>query len=161
MEPIHIGQGVSHFAVSNSFRPHRLQPTRLFFPWDSPGKNTEVGCHFLLQGNLGLLHCRQILYFLSHQGSPKVTTLGSSSQKVFGALGDEWGSMKSSSAQCIPVLLKLESAWSCLKILFKYTVWFRWSEQDPAFSIFNLLPGDANAAGPRITFWAGTYSCCL
>ena len=30
-------------------RPHRQQPTRLFFPWDSPGKNTGVGCHFLLQ----------------------------------------------------------------------------------------------------------------
>ena len=42
---------------------------------DSPGKNTEVGCHFLLQGifltqgsNPGLLHCRQTLYPLSHQG---------------------------------------------------------------------------------------------
>ena len=41
-----------------------------------PGKNTGMGCHFLLQGiiptqgsNLGLLHCRQILYCLSHQGS--------------------------------------------------------------------------------------------
>ena len=30
-------------------RPHRWQPTRLPIPWDSPGKNTEVGCHFLLQ----------------------------------------------------------------------------------------------------------------
>ena len=30
-------------------RPHRLQPTRLPRPWDSPGKNTGVGCHFLLQ----------------------------------------------------------------------------------------------------------------
>ena len=30
-------------------RPHRRQPTRLPRPWDSPGKNTEVGCHFLLQ----------------------------------------------------------------------------------------------------------------
>ena len=30
-------------------RPHRLQPTRLLRPWDSPGKNTGVGCHFLLQ----------------------------------------------------------------------------------------------------------------
>ena len=44
---------------------------------DSPGKNTGVGCHALLQGifptqgsNPGLLHCRQILYHLSHQGSP-------------------------------------------------------------------------------------------
>ena len=30
-------------------RPHRLHPTRLLHPWDSPGKNTGVGCHFLLQ----------------------------------------------------------------------------------------------------------------
>ena len=30
-------------------RPHRRQPTRLCHPWDSPGKNTGVGCHFLLQ----------------------------------------------------------------------------------------------------------------
>ena len=35
--------------VSNSVRPHRWQPTRLYHPWDSPGKNTGVGCHFLLQ----------------------------------------------------------------------------------------------------------------
>ena len=45
--------------------------------WDSPGRNTGVGCHSLLQGifptqwwNLGLPYCRQILYRLSHQGSP-------------------------------------------------------------------------------------------
>ena len=49
---------------------------QLLCPWDSPGKNTGVGCHFLLQGivltqgsNVGLLHCRQSLdYLLSHQG---------------------------------------------------------------------------------------------
>ena len=35
--------------VSNSVRTHRGQPTRLLLPWDSPGKNTGVGCHFLLQ----------------------------------------------------------------------------------------------------------------
>src|SRR5574341_1134982 len=35
--------------VSDSVRPHRWQPTRLPRPWDSPGKNTGVGCHFLLQ----------------------------------------------------------------------------------------------------------------
>ena len=51
-------------------------------PWDFPGKNTGAGCHFLLQGifptqrsNLGLLHCRQILYYLSHQGSPRACCL--------------------------------------------------------------------------------------
>ena len=47
-------------------------------PLDSPGKNTGVGCHFLLQGifltqesNPGLLHCRQSLYQLSYKGSPR------------------------------------------------------------------------------------------
>ena len=57
--------------------PHGLQPARLPCPWDSPSKSTGVGCHFLIQGifptqgsNLGLLYCRQILYCLSHQGSP-------------------------------------------------------------------------------------------
>ena len=35
--------------VSGSVRPHGQKPTRLPFPWDSPGKNTGVGCHFLLQ----------------------------------------------------------------------------------------------------------------
>ena len=35
--------------VSDSVRPHRRQPTMLPCPWDSPGKNTGVGCHFLLQ----------------------------------------------------------------------------------------------------------------
>ena len=35
--------------VSDSVRPQRQQPIRLHRPWDSPGKNTGVGCHFLLQ----------------------------------------------------------------------------------------------------------------
>ena len=35
--------------MSNSVRPHRWQPTRLPHPWDSPVKNSGVGCHFLLQ----------------------------------------------------------------------------------------------------------------
>ena len=35
--------------VSDSVRLHRRQPTKLLRPWDSPGKNTGVGCHFLLQ----------------------------------------------------------------------------------------------------------------
>ena len=35
--------------MSDSVRPHRLQPTKIPCPWDSPGKNTGLGCHFLLQ----------------------------------------------------------------------------------------------------------------
>ena len=40
---------LSHFSRVRFVRPHRQQPTRLHRPWDSPGKNTRVGCHFLLQ----------------------------------------------------------------------------------------------------------------
>ena len=36
--------------VSNSLQPHGLSPARLLCPWNFPGKNTSVGCHFLLQG---------------------------------------------------------------------------------------------------------------
>ena len=39
----------SHSAVPDSLQPHGLAPTRLLCPWDSPGKNTGVGCHSLLQ----------------------------------------------------------------------------------------------------------------
>ena len=56
----------------------RTVACQLLCLWDSPGKNAGVGCHFLLQGifltqgsNLGLLHCRQILYQLSYEGSPR------------------------------------------------------------------------------------------
>ena len=56
---------------------HPTEPSRLFCPWNSPGKNTGVGCHSLLQGifltqgsNLVLSYCRQILYHLSYQWSP-------------------------------------------------------------------------------------------
>ena len=63
--------------LSDSLHPLNLYPARLLCPWDSPVKNPGVGCHFLLQGifpiqrsNLHLLHCRRILYILSHQESP-------------------------------------------------------------------------------------------
>ena len=37
-----------HSVISNSLRPHGLWPTRILCPWNSPGKKTGVGCHFLL-----------------------------------------------------------------------------------------------------------------
>ena len=69
---------LSHSVTSSSLWPHGLQPTRLLCPWDSPAKNTGVGCHALVPGisttqesNPGLPHCRWILYCLSHQESPE------------------------------------------------------------------------------------------
>ena len=59
-----------------TLQPHGLYPTWLLCLWDSPGKNTGEDSHALLQGifgakelNLGVLHCRQILYHIIHQGS--------------------------------------------------------------------------------------------
>ena len=56
-----------------------LWPRGLYSSWNSPGQNTGVGSHSLLQGifpnkgsNPGLPHCRQILYQLSHRGSPRI-----------------------------------------------------------------------------------------
>ena len=73
----HLDTCVSHSVMSNSLQQHGLKPARLLCPQNSPGKNTGVDCHSLLKGifptqrsNPGLLHCRQILYQLSHQGSP-------------------------------------------------------------------------------------------
>jgi len=64
----------SHSVMSDSLQPHAL-----YSLWNSPGQNTGVGSLSLLQGifpiqgsNLGLLHCRQILYQLSHKGSPRI-----------------------------------------------------------------------------------------
>ena len=61
--------------ASDSVQPYGLQSSRFLCPWDSPGKNIGVDHHALLQGifltqglNLGLLHCKQIRYHLSHQG---------------------------------------------------------------------------------------------
>ena len=64
----------SHSVMSCSLWPNGLLPTRLLCPWSSPGRNTEVGSHSLLQGifptqglNLCLLHCRWSFYCLSHR----------------------------------------------------------------------------------------------
>ena len=67
-----IGESCS--VVPDSLRPHGI-----FSPWNSPGQNTGVGSLSLLQGifpprglNPGLPHCRQIIYQLSHKGSPRI-----------------------------------------------------------------------------------------
>ena len=79
--------------MSNSVRPHRLQPTRLPHPWDSPGKNTGVDCHFLLQ-------CRKVKSESEvAQSCPTLSDpmhcslLGSSIHGIFQARVLEWGAI--------------------------------------------------------------------
>ena len=69
----------SFMKVSRSVVSDSLQPHELYCPWNSPGQNTGVGNLSLLQGifptqgsNPGLLYYRQILYQLSHKGSPRI-----------------------------------------------------------------------------------------
>ena len=73
-QQIHESESESCSIASSSFRPNGL-----YSPWNSPGQNTGVGSLFLLQGifpmqelNPGLLCCKQILYQLSHKGSPRI-----------------------------------------------------------------------------------------
>ena len=69
---------VSYSVMSNPLQPHRLGPSTLLCPWNShqeywSGLPFPSPGDFQTQGsNLGLLYCRQILYHLSHQGSPKI-----------------------------------------------------------------------------------------
>ena len=67
----------SHSVMFDFLQPHVLSPARLLWPWYFSGKNIRVGCHALHQGifltqglNPYLSLYRQILYYLSHQGSP-------------------------------------------------------------------------------------------
>ena len=78
--------------MSDSVRPHRRQPTRLCRPWDSPGKNTGVGCHFLLQ-------CMRVKRDEVTQSCPTLcdpmdcSPPGSSIHGIFWARVLEWGAI--------------------------------------------------------------------
>ena len=72
--------------MSDSVQPHRRQPTRLPRPWDSPGKNTGVGCHFLLQCMKGISESEVA------QSCPTLTDpMDYSLQWIFQARVLEWG----------------------------------------------------------------------
>ena len=102
--------------MSDSLQPHG--PTALLRPWDFPGKNTGVGCHFLLQrifptqgSNLGLPHCRLMLYLLGHQRNSSsfatslcdlewITSPAKSSVLVCVRVGKELPDMRQNERKC-------------------------------------------------------------
>ena len=74
-------------------RPHRWQPTRLPRPWDSPGKNTGVGCHFLLQC-MKVKSEREVTQLCPTLSDPVDCSLpGSSVHGIFQARVLEWGAI--------------------------------------------------------------------
>ena len=72
-------------------RPHRRQPTRLPHPWDSPGKNTGVGCHFLLQCMKVKSESEVAQSFLTLCDPMDCSPPGSSILGIFQARALEWG----------------------------------------------------------------------
>ena len=78
-------------AMSDSVWPHRRQPTRLPHPWDSPGKNTGVGCHFLLQC-MKVKSESEVTQSCPTLSDPMDCNLpGSSIHRIFQARVLEWG----------------------------------------------------------------------
>ena len=79
--------------VSNSVQPHGQQPTSLPCPWDSPGKNTGVGCHFLLQW-MKVKSESEVTQSCATLSDPMDCSLpGSSVHGVFQARVLEWGAI--------------------------------------------------------------------
>ena len=86
--------------MSDSVQPHRRQPTRLPHPWDSPGKNTGVDCHFLLQC-MKVKSESEVTQSCPTLSDPMDCSLpGSSIYRIFQARVLEWGAI-AFSARCI------------------------------------------------------------
>ena len=79
--------------VSDSVRPQRRQPTRLPCPWDSPGKNTGVACHFLLQYMKGKRESEVAQSCLTPSDPMDYSLPGSSIHGIFQARALEWGAI--------------------------------------------------------------------
>ena len=97
--------------MSDSVRPHRRQPTRLPCPWDSPGKNTGVGCHCLLQ-------CMKVKSEGEvTQSCPTLhdpmdySLLGSSVHRIFQARVLEWGAIAFSVIGSYISIIALKVSW--------------------------------------------------
>ena len=79
--------------MSDSVRPNRRQPTRLPRPWDSPGKNTGVGCHFLLQCRKVKSESEVAQSRLTLSDPMDCSPPGSSVHGIFQARALEWGAI--------------------------------------------------------------------
>ena len=108
--------------MSNSVGPHRRQPTRLPRPWDSPGKNTGVGCHFLLQ-------CMKVK---SERDPIDGSLPGSSAHGIFQARVLEWAAIAfSKSYTAAAAAIKLLQSCPSLCDPMDYSL--------PGFSIHGIL----------------------
>ena len=97
--------------MSDSVRPHRWQPTRLCHPWDSPGKITGVGCHFLLQC-MKVKSESEVAQYCPALSDPMDCSLpGSSFHGIFQAGVLEWVAVAFS--YCIVQRMLKKGTWEC------------------------------------------------
>ena len=105
--------------MSNSVQPHRGQPTKLLHPWDSPGKNTGVRCHFLLQCIKVKSESEVAQSCLTLHDPMDCSPPGSSVHGIFQARVLEWGAIAfsgllSRGGQSLVVVHRLLTALSSL-----------------------------------------------
>ena len=104
--------------MSDSVRPHRRQPTRLHSPWDSPGKNTGVGCHFLLQCMKVKSESEVTQSCLTFHNPMDRSLPGSSIHEIFQARVLEWGAIAFSN----PTIYLMSFPFGCLICISDFTV---------------------------------------
>ena len=105
--------------MSDSVRPRRQQPTGLPRPWDSPGKNTGVGCHFLLQCVKVKSDSELVQSCLTPSDPMDCSPPGSSVHGIFQARVLEWGTITFSGAMLSQSLIQFSvDGRGCVPSLF-------------------------------------------
>ena len=147
-------------------RSHGPSPARLFCPWYSPGMNTGMGCHFLLQeifptqeSNPGLLHCSQILYWLSYHEAHLWLMVESIMEKAMAphssTLAWEIPWMEEPGRLQAMGLLRVGHNWAASLWLFTFLHWRRKWQPTPVF-----LPRESQGWGSLVGchLWGRTES---
>ena len=142
--------------------PHRRQPTRLPCPRDSPGKNTGVGCHFLLQC-MKVKSEREVAQLCLTLSDPMDCSLpGSSIHGIFQARVLEWGAIAFSSI-CMYIHINISSGQSLSRVRLFVTPWI--IARQPSLSITNSrsllkLTSIESVSHPAISSSVVPFSSC-
>ena len=146
--------------MSDSVRPHRRQPTRLPCPWDSPGKNTGVGCHFLLQctkvKSLSPVRLFATPWTAAHQASPSMgfsrqeywSGVPSPSPVSLGSLKSErWNQSRMDGAVTAVPSGGHKGIWRYSSVFFLLSIL-----RSPLHCLFSSLPRPAPTQSPPLEY---------
>ena len=141
----------------DSVQPQRRQPTRLLHPWDSPGKNTGVGCHFLLQRMKVKSESKVTQSCPTPSNTMDCSLPGASVHGIFQARVLEWGASDHSFPRVhVSSTKKEEASKACL---FSYGK--NWVSMDNLRTVKDFLRGPVAKSlcsqnrGPRFNPWSG------